>query len=272
MTTETNKKIFPFLKWAGGKRWLINHYSDLFPQNLSYYIEPFLGGGAIFFALQPQRALLSDINNDLIDAYLAVKQDWISLKLKLLYHHEHHSDKHYYMVRGSSPSDLIDRAARFIYLNRTCWNGLYRVNKQGEFNVPIGTKDKVIMDSDDFPTTSLLLNKCTIVAQDFSKSIDCADDKTFLFVDPPYTVRHNNNNFRKYNEELFSWGDQVRLRDKLFDAKKRGAKVMVCNANHPSIIKLYHGFGSINRVNRHSVLSAKPEFRCRTTEAVICSY
>lgn len=170
------------------------------------------------------------------------------------------------------PNGLIDKAARFIYLNRTCWNGLYRVNKNGEFNVPIGTKSEVIMENDDFPQTSSLLNNCTLVSQDFSRSIKTADDKTFLFIDPPYTVKHNNNNFRKYNEELFSWEDQVRLRDCLLEAKKIGAKIMVCNADHPSIIKLYSGFGSIKRVGRHSILSGKPEFRSKTTEIVICSY
>jgi DNA adenine methylase len=133
----------PFLKWAGGKRWLIKQCPSIFPEKYNTYIEPFLGSGSIFFFLEPKKAILSDINKDLINAYKIIKNTPDELYDILKEYHANHSKEFYYNIRDSEFSDDIHRAARFIYLNRTCWNGLYRVNRKGKFNVPIGTKTNV---------------------------------------------------------------------------------------------------------------------------------
>lgn len=132
--------MLPFLKWAGGKRWLFTFdFLGSLPSH-ERYIEPFLGGGAGFFALKPKNALLADLNPDLINAYSVVRDNPRELRIALEEHQSRHSDDHYYAVRASKPDDALGRGARFLYLNRACWNGLYRVNQLGNFNVPKGTK------------------------------------------------------------------------------------------------------------------------------------
>jgi DNA adenine methylase len=132
--------MLPFLKWPGGKRWFVTHYADLIPRAFGRYVEPFLGSGAVFFHLKPKKALLADSNSELIETYKAVKHDPDSVLAHLRRHHRDHCHEHYYQVRDAMPRTPTTRAARFIYLNRTCFNGIYRVNLDGTFNVPIGTK------------------------------------------------------------------------------------------------------------------------------------
>ena len=157
MNSSPNTVVLPFLKWAGGKRWLTHHRDlGIFPDKYETYIEPFVGSGAIFFHLRPQKAILSDINKLLIDTYQAIKDDWRLVRKYLKQHHEKHSKRYYYKMREAKLLSRYQKAARFIYLNRTCWNGLYRVNTDGKFNVPIGTKSNVILDSDDFFSVSWL--------------------------------------------------------------------------------------------------------------------
>ena len=133
----------PFLKWPGGKRWLVHQYASLFPSQYRRYLEPFLGGGAVFFHLMPQRAILSDTNRDLVNAYQCLKKHAKTIDERLSELQQKHSKALYYRIRATCPTDAIERAVRFLYLNRTCFNGIYRVNLRGEFNVPIGTKDLV---------------------------------------------------------------------------------------------------------------------------------
>lgn len=161
------------------------------------------------------------------------------------------------------------RAAQFIYLNRTCWNGLYRVNLEGKFNVPIGTKQNVILETDDFEATSRLLVGAELVCGDFEKVISRAGENDFVFVDPPYTVKHNYNGFIKYNESIFSWDDQVRLRDSVKTASNRGAKVLVTNACHESIRDIYEDIGELIVLDRASVIAGKSTARGRYEEMVI---
>ncbi|MBL0057095.1 MAG: Dam family site-specific DNA-(adenine-N6)-methyltransferase [Chitinophagaceae bacterium] len=168
----------PFLKWAGGKRWLISNPNNIFPDEtkIKQYIEPFLGGAAVFFHIQPSNGHLSDINEDLINAYIIVRDKWEDLIEILRKYEIQHCKEFYYQMRSNNPRSPLQKAARFIYLNRTCWNGLYRVNSKGEFNVPIGTKTKVILDADDFLGLSSLLAGMNIEACDFEKTIDKAND------------------------------------------------------------------------------------------------
>lgn len=260
----------PFLKWAGGKRWLFTEdFVNSLPQKINRYIEPFLGGGAGFFALEPKKALLSDISPELINLYQVVRDSPKRLQEYLRHHQEEHCHDYYYTIRQSKFTERVQRAAQFLYLNRTCWNGLYRLNRLGEFNVPIGTKTIVCLPSDNFLQASKLLRAAEIVCQDFEDPINMATDGDLLFVDPPYTVKHNMNGFIKYNENIFSWTDQVRLKDALVRASKRGAMVILTNADHASIRELYDGFGSHVTVERHSVISGKRSGRASITELMV---
>jgi len=273
---KLNKKIIPnkqcvepFLSWAGGKRWFVQKYSHLFPDNYDRYIEPFLGSGAVYFHLQPKKAILGDLNSDLISAYKALKENHKLVYRYLRDHHRNHSEEYYYKIRGSNLKSLESRAAKFIYLNRTCWNGLYRVNLKGQFNVPIGTKKNVVRDGDCFDEISSVLRKTKFLNKDFEDLIDMAGEGDLIFSDPPYTVRHNYNGFINYNEKLFSWYDQQRLFYALKRAQKRGAYIVGTNAYHKSIRDLYRGeFGSL-KASRSSSISSKVESRKTFEEFVI---
>lgn len=265
---EQERPLAPFLKWAGGKRWLVGNWPNIFPERFNRYIEPFLGSGAVFFHLHPKRALLSDLNEDLINTYEVMRDDWRALGNALGHLQERHSDQYFYIARAWKPVNPIERAARFLYLNRTCWNGLYRVNRKGEFNVPRGTKNTVILPGDDFERISRRLEKVSLQAIDFESSIDSACAGDLVFVDPPYTVKHNLNGFIKYNDNIFSWSDQIRLRDSLLRADLRGVQVIMTNANHASIRALYKGF-KLRPLRRQTVLSGSVDGRGATEELLV---
>ena len=269
MPLEVKRSCTPFLKWAGGKRWLISNYSQVFPKNYNSYIEPFLGSGAVYFALDPANAIVSDTNSWLVDTYKAIQEDWERI-VKILHKHQRaHSKDYYYKIRAQNPRNIYTRAAKFIYLNRTCWNGLFRVNQKGEFNVPIGTKTKVIMETDDFVEISKRLSRTLILNEDFEKVIDRAQANDLIFADPPYTVKHDNNGFIKYNEVLFQWEDQIRLKEALLRAKSRGAKIISTNAHHSSIYELYESDFSLKTVDRKSVISGNSKARGNCQEYLI---
>ena len=265
--------MIPFLKWAGGKRWLVSKHSEWLRRDAIRYLEPFLGSGAVFFHVKPQRAILSDLNNELIATYRSLRDDPCEVWQHLVAHHRMHSADYYYIVRKQKPRSPARQAARFIYLNRTCFNGLYRVNLQGVFNVPKGTKDKVVLPSDDFDKLSEILQSVTFESCDFADTIENANEDDFLYVDPPYTVRHNNNNFLKYNEHIFSWSDQKRLAGHLKLAAMRGASVLISNADHPCIHELYNDpLWQKLTVGRFSRLASSTKHRKGTTEVVISNY
>jgi DNA adenine methylase len=267
--TQNHSAIPPFLKWAGGKRWLTTSYPNLFQHSFRRYIEPFLGSGAVFFHLLPDRSILSDSNPRLIETYAAIRDKHQAVLRHLKTHHNNHSKDYYYHVRQTRYRTDCTRAAQFIYLNRTCWNGLYRVNRKGEFNVPIGTKTSVLTENDDFALVANILKSATIIATDFESTIRMAKKGDFIFADPPYTVQHNNNGFVKYNESLFCWDDQVRLRDAIAAAVERGAMAIVTNADHASTRRLYRDCGPIIRSHRHSVIAGSNAHRSPCTEVVI---
>jgi len=262
----------PFLRWAGGKRWLVSKHMDLFPQKYNKYIEPFLGGGSVFFSLQPKSALLSDLNSKLITTYQFIQQDPDLLIKTLSKHSKKHSKEYYYYIRDRNPYSKKEIAAQFIYLNRTCFNGIYRVNKKGKFNVPFGKKDKVFLDTDNFHNISTILQNCEIIHSDFAATIDSAKKNDFLFVDPPYTVAHNNNGFIQYNEKFFSWDDQIRLSKKLLEAKERGVLIMMTNANHKNIKELYEEHFNLLEVSRYTSVSGLSKNRKSYSELIIRSY
>lgn len=255
----------PFLKWAGGKRWL---FDERFVSNLpafERYVEPFLGGAAGFFSVRPQRAILADINEEVINLYRVVRDHPVRLEQALRSMQSEHSHEFYYAQRAQSPEGEFERAVRTLYLNRTCWNGLYRLNKGGKFNVPIGTKQTIVFDTDDFVGASRALGKADLKVSDFETVIDQTGKGDLVFVDPPYTVKHNMNGFVKYNEKIFTWEDQIRLRDACVSAHARGAEVIVSNADHESVQDLYESFDR-QRVTRSSVISGNANARGQATE------
>jgi DNA adenine methylase len=261
----------PFLKWPGGKRWLIERYSDLFPVEYNCYLEPFLGSGAVFFKIMPKKAIISDINVNLINTYVAIKKDWERVEGLLCYHHKNHTKEYYYKIRSQKYNDLFRRAAQFIYLNRTCWNGLYRVNLKGIFNVPIGTKTNVLLESDNFYEVAKILKRTVITKSNYTDIIEKAQINDFIFVDPPYVVNHNKNGFIKYNEHLFSWNDQVKLSQCLKRAKARGVKIIATNACHDSVLRLYKNDFEVKRISRKSTMAADSKSRKEYEEIIIRS-
>lgn len=259
----------PFLKWAGGKRWLFSSEQFDFPEFKGTYFEPFLGGGAVFLRAQPESAVLSDANGRLIELYQVIRDDVTSFVPILSSHAANHSKDYYYSIRSSNFETPVERAAQFLYLNRTCWNGLYRENLKGQFNVPIGTKTTVVFPNDDFDGWSKALSGRKILHQDFEKTIDFAEEGDFIFVDPPYTVRHNMNGFVKYNQNIFAWEDQERLRDALQRAVDRGAAFAMTNADHESIRELYKGIGRHTQLSRHSKIAGNALYRSPSTEILV---
>jgi len=262
----------PFLKWVGGKRWLVKRSDWELPEQFSAYIEPFLGGGSVFFSVAPKVGVLNDRNKDLMNMYRVLRDHPEELKEQMKEHQFFHSERHYYDVRSQIPTDKIECAARFLYLNRACWNGLYRVNKLGEFNVPKGTKTKVFFETDDYVGASKILRNVKLKSTDFEEIIDEAKTDDFIFVDPPYTVKHNLNGFAKYNEKIFNWNDQERLARCVKRAFDRGCKVAVTNADHESVRELYP-FARYTQLSRQSILAADSQKRSETTEALFtCNY
>lgn len=262
--------MVPFLKWPGGKRWFISDYAEVLPISFNHYFEPFLGGGSVFFHLLPEAAILADTNEELITAYRTIRDDWKQVAATLHEYHRMHDVEHYYRLRDSHPTSTVGQAARMIYLNRTCFNGIYRVSHKGRFNVPIGTKTSVVLPTDDFEAIANRLATAELLVSDFEPVIDEAGKGDFVFADPPYTVNHNNNGFIKYNEKLFSWEDQKRLAAALARARDRGVMIVATNADHHSVRRLYWRYGfSLNTVERFSSISCTIDSRKQFKEIII---
>ena len=223
----------------------------------------------MFFSLQPAASILADRNSELVGAYTAIRDDWRSVTRCLRAHQRNHSDEYYYKVRSSKPRTSHTKAGRFLYLNRTCWNGLYRVNLRGEFNVPRGTKNSVVLDTDNFEKTACLLRNSELLDSDFEETLELAESGDFAFIDPPYTVKHNLNGFLKYNEKIFSWSDQKRLKKAIERAVARGVMVTVSNADHQSIHELYGNLCDIEIAERNSVLAGSSKHRRKTSEVIM---
>jgi len=256
-----DQRVVPFLKWPGRKRWAAARISEIARRNLSRcYYEPFLGGGAVFFCLRPQRAILSDVNPALIDTYAAVKED----PQRVLHHLKGMpvSRDDYSRVRDSRPAGRFSRAARFLYLNRTAFGGIYRLNKDGRFNVPFGGErtPNILWEQGLLGVASQLLHRARIITSDFQPVLDLAGPGDVVYCDPTYTVAHENNGFVRYNEANFSWADQERLASAAHRARRRGACVLVSNAYHRDVRALY--LGTRPRVlTRRSLVPTNPADR-----------
>ncbi|WP_260759564.1 Dam family site-specific DNA-(adenine-N6)-methyltransferase [Mycobacterium sp. SMC-4] len=230
------------------------------------YHEPFLGAGSIFFALNPQRhAYLSDLNSELISTYEAVARNPSGIATRLLSHPN--TAEHYYQVRGTRTRGYLSQAAAFIYLNHTSFNGLYRVNLNGRYNVPYGHRKHLrIPDTAHLLNVSRRLRNVTLSTQDFEKCIAKVRERDLVFLDPPYTVAHNNNGFVKYNQRLFAFEDQVRLLRTIKEIDNRGAYYVLTNAAHESILELFGHMGRYIHVARKSAISASASARGQAQE------
>lgn len=239
----------PFLKWAGGKTNLLPSLRVRYPQAARTYYDPFLGSGAVAFdvieRIKPERAVLSDRNPELIDTFIAVRDD-VSAVTELLREHEaRHGHAHYYSVRGQVPATLAERAARVIYLNKTCFNGLYRLNRRGLFNVPIGRmpvgSTPLIVDEPNLLRVSQFLRNVELIAAPFHAVLEPADAGDFVYLDPPYAPLSSTADFADYDALGFSEDDQVHVAAWFRVLVARGCHVVASNHNTPLIRKLYDG-------------------------------
>lgn len=257
----------PFLRWAGGKRWLVKSIRRLTHEYpVKRYHEPFLGGGSVFFALQPDHASLSDLNDELITTYKAVQGNCNEV-IRILQKCEF-SAECYYDMRDYLPQNSVETAARFIYLNKASFNGIYRVNKAGKYNVPYGKNDNVSINFELLEKDSEALAGVNLSACDFTQTISNIRSSDLVFLDPPYTVSHNRNGFIQYNKRLFDLQDQIRLRAYIEDIKEIGAFFIMTNANHDSIREIFNGVSDNGpvEVERFSGLGGKNAARCRQSE------
>ena len=238
----TKQPLKPFLKWAGGKRRLIAQYQDYFPdfQHINRYFEPFIGGGAIFFHYQPETAVLADRNQTLIDVYRAVQED-VDAVIAALKPHHNDSD-YFYEVRAWDVTQLTlaQRAARIIFLNKTCFNGLFRENSKGKFNVPFGRyKNPKICDEERLRSSTTALQNVSLISADFENVVETAVAGDFVYFDPPYAPLTATSSFTQYDKDGFALADQIRLSEIVDALTKLKCKVMLSNSSTPLIYDLY---------------------------------
>jgi len=272
-TPTEDGKATPFVKWAGGKRGIIGELASRLPASGEYW-EPFVGGGALFFEIHPhlKAAHLSDSNLDLTIVYNAVQRDPEGLIAKLEIHAKRHNKTYYYKVRDQhSLQDPIDVAARFLYLNKTCYNGLWRVNKKGEFNVPIGSYvTPEIVHRDNIMLCSAALQKADIEYREFDTINPAPGD--FVYCDPPYHPV-SSTSFTKYTKLEFGENEQARLCDFALRLHKQGVKVMLSNSDTPLIRSLYSGtVWQVATVQAPRNVNCKPDGRGAVSELIITNY
>ncbi len=268
----------PVLKWAGGKSQLLPELLRRIPGKFDAYHEPFFGGGALFFELAAQGRLkhahLSDINSALMDVYLALRDCLNEVIGYLRAHEQQHSESYYYRVRAWKPQmlTLAERAARVIYLNRTCYNGLYRENQSGEFNVPFGRyKNPTICDELNLRAVSNILQEVDISCRPFVTVLDIAKENDFVYFDPPYHPVSSTSNFTSYHRNGFGAKEQADLRCVYAELARHGANVMLSNSDTLFIRQLYEGY-NISRVYASRAINSKANGRGKISEIIACSY
>lgn len=265
----------PLLRWAGGKRWLTGKISNHLPKVIKGYYEPFCGSCAIYYSLKDHLgdvpAYLSDLNRELIEFY-RVLQDNPSELINYLREYEN-TESFYYYIRGITPTNNIESAARFYYLNRTSFNGIYRVNLNGKYNVPYGFKNYItLFNFDLIYESSDLLKNAIFVHDDFNWIVNMAGQDDFVFVDPPYTVSHNKNGFIKYNKKLFSFDDQKRLKVFLDLLTMRGVRYLMTNAHHSAVYDVFSFNSTWKEIERYTSISGEKKGRNFTKEYIFSNY
>jgi len=263
------KATRPFVKWAGGKTRLLGALLRQVPQDYGCYYEPFLGGGALFFRIQPGQAVLSDVNADLMQLYRVVRDEPQSL-MTILAEHTYEKE-HYYAVRALDPSHLdpVERAARMLFLNRTCFNGLYRVNRKGQFNVPMGRyKNPTICDPQVIMAASGALQNRDLREVSFEEAVSQAVRGDFVYFDPPYHPVSSTSNFTQYTKGGFGEADQRKLATLFDELTNRGVSCMLTNSDCVLVRELYASH-LMTRVEVARSISRSVNGRGRVGELII---
>lgn len=274
----------PFVKWVGGKRQLLKQFRDLdlyppkeFDTKKNKYFEPFVGGGAVFFDLLPEKAYLSDLNSDLVTTYNVIKEKVQDLIDSLSKHP--HNKEYFLEIRSQDTQTLSDTeiASRFIYLNRTCFNGMYRVNSKGKFNVPFGKyTNPVICDKENLLRVSESLQKVSILNQDYKEVLKSAVAGDFIYFDPPYYPVNKTSSFTSYTSESFLEKQQIELRDTFIELHKKGCFVMLSNSDTDFINKIYSETEidkiKIAKIQAGRMINSKSEKRGKVSEVLITNY
>ena len=284
------EKAKPFVKWVGGKRQLLKQFKKLelyppeeigFDSSKNTYFEPFVGGGAVFLDTLPEKAILSDMNEELVITYNVIKTNLKKLIFKLKIHKKNNSKEYFLKIRSQQINKLsnISIAARFIYLNRTCFNGMYRVNKSGGFNVPYGKYDNpLIVDEDNLKKISKSLQKVKILHQDYKKTIEKAKKGDFIYFDPPYAPLNPTSSFTAYTKDGFGEQQQIELRDTFYKLHKKGCFVMLSNSNSEFINKIYGELENkdkkikITEVDANRMINSKVSGRGKIKEVLVTNY
>lgn len=262
----------PLIRWAGGKRVLIHKLVRYVPKEFGTYYEPMVGGGALFFALKPPQAVLSDVNKDLMNFYAVVNRHpraLYSLISRLRAYR-----RNYYKVREWSPADPLSQAVRFFYLVRLSWNGLYRVNKAGHFNVPFGgRKPKELISWNRLHCASQSLQAAQLRSGDFEDTVRMAKRNDFVYLDPPYPKgASDGNGFSRYSATGFTTEDHERLAVCAQRLAKRGVFVLLTEAAQKDILRLYPANFHIRLLRTRSLIAAQSDYRGEVREAIITSY
>ncbi|MFN8388713.1 MAG: DNA adenine methylase [Bdellovibrionota bacterium] len=266
----------PFLKWAGGKTALLPELLKRVPKDFNAYFEPFLGGGALFFALAPEKAFLSDANSDVINVFRAVRDKLPDLIANLAKHS--HSKRYYYKLRNlDRGSDFwvlsdVERASRLIYLNKTCFNGLYRVNSRGEFNVPFGAyQNPKFLDRENLESCNRVLQNADLSVGSFEATAANAKRGDFVYFDPPYAPLSETANFTSYTKDGFADSDQVTLAELCRTLDKRGVKFMLSNSATDRMNELYKDF-LIETVQSPRAINSRADRRGKIAEIIVRNY
>lgn len=273
---KLKEETSPIVKWVGGKRQLMFELLKNMPENYNRYFEPFIGGGALFFELQPQNGYISDMNEELINLYSVVRDDVYNLIDDL---NKHKISKEYFLkIRNLDRTEKynklsdIQKASRFIYLNRTCFNGLYRVNSQGQFNVPFGNyKNPRIVDAENLINCSKLLKNTEIYCADFSEILNKVQKGDFVYFDPPYVPLNETSSFTSYTKDGFDLDMQFKLRDVCDELDSKGVMFMLSNSDTKLVNELYSNY-EIKKVFASRAINANPNGRGKITEVLVKNY
>jgi DNA adenine methylase len=273
-----NKLVAPFLKWVGGKRQLMPTIVEHLPKNIKNYMEPFIGGGAVLFHLQPKKAIVNDFNSELINVYCTIKNNLEELIIDLQ-KHKNESD-YFYEIRSLDRKKIfynltnIERASRIIYLNKTCFNGLYRVNSSGEFNSPFGRyKNPNIVNEPTLRAVHQYLNTNDIQLRnvDYEEVLQEANKNSFVYLDPPYYPVSESSNFTGYVQGGWNASDQIRLREVCDKLTQKGIKFLQSNSSADLIKKEYENY-SIHIVKANRSINSNGEKRGEIEEVIIKNY
>ena len=273
---KLEKETYPIVKWVGGKRQLMFELLKNMPKSYNRYFEPFIGGGALFFELQPENAYISDMNEELINLYSVVRNNVCELIADL---NKHEVSKEYFLtIRNLDRTDEyknlsnVQRASRFIYLNRTCFNGLYRVNSQGQFNVPFGNyKNPRIVDENNLLNCSELLKNTEIKCADFSEILTKVKKGDFIYFDPPYVPLNETSSFTSYTKDGFDMDMQFKLREVCDELDSMGVMFMLSNSDTKFVNELYSNY-EIKKVFASRAVNANAEGRGKITEVLVRNY